>query len=95
LPASCASIGKLCVDDPWRFESAALANDWRLITTDEYDPTGDAPFRLPYPLQGMSYLILHFSRFSKAYEVIRHGTVYCLGLHAYLLEILGWLGMRG
>jgi hypothetical protein len=81
------------VDDLWRFESAALANDWRLIMTDEYDPTSYAPFKLPYPLQGMSYLILHFSRFAKAYETIRHGTVYCLGLHAYLLEILGWLGM--
>jgi hypothetical protein len=81
------------VDDPLRFESDPLANDWRMILTYEHDPTVYAPSKLPYPLQGMSYLILHFSRFDKAYETIRHGTVYCLGLHAYLLETLGWLGM--
>ncbi|MDD3183676.1 MAG: hypothetical protein PHD48_12875, partial [Alphaproteobacteria bacterium] len=79
------------VDDFFRFDAEPLANDLKMIAAPKQDL--DARKELSYPFQGMAWMLLHFADPLQAYIRINSGVVFCLGLHAYLLETLGWVGM--
>ncbi|MDD3289172.1 MAG: DUF6418 domain-containing protein [Alphaproteobacteria bacterium] len=79
------------VNDLVRFDAEPLMNDLRMMTAQKQDV--ETRRNLSYPFQGMAWMLLHFADPIKAYLGINSGVVFCLGLHAYLLEMLGWLGL--
>ena len=79
------------VNDLVRFQTDPLIGDWEMMTSKE--PTAENSRNDREHYQGMPYMLLHFAPPSDAYLRLKTGVVYCLGVHAYLLETLGWGGM--
>lgn len=80
------------VKDLFKFEESPIIGEAYMMLMSP-DPTPYAAHNKPFPYQGMAYLMLHFAPPSEAYHGLEANVVYCMGLHAYFLEILGWGGL--
>lgn len=79
------------VKEPIKFEENPIVGELYMMVATE--PTPKTARNKPVPYQGMAWLMLHFAPPSDAIARLKTGVVYCLGLHAYFLEILGWVGL--
>ncbi len=79
------------VTDIVKFEEAPLIAEFTKMAIPEQSSKESDKKNPPY--QGMSWMLLHFAPPSDAALRLKTGVVYCLGLHAYFLEMLGWSGL--
>lgn len=79
------------VKDIFRFNADTLSVDWDMMTA--YTPVPKIARDKPNPFQGTAYMMVHFAPPRVAYTAFNNGVNFCLGLHGYALEMLGWFGL--